>query len=241
MDIALWFGTVPTAAFSGNSFTLRVDATCEKQGYGVYFVVGKNTVQTTTSANLIGVFNTGTVPGCNTTSTVKNYTVTVTDSQKAQIQAGDFAIIVGAVGSGSGALSTQEVVSKVSIPYSLINLSYDPNGGAGSVSTQSVGLQSTLTTNSFTRSGYTFAGWNTVAGGTGTSYADGASATFSGDTTLYAQWTATPVSSPAAASSSSQTLANTGSSKAILLGMFGISTVLGLLMVAHSIRRRQRS
>ncbi len=45
-----------------------------------------------------------------------------------------------------------------------------------------------LNTNTFTRSGYTFNGWNTKANGSGTSYSDGASVNLSADTTLYAQW-----------------------------------------------------
>jgi len=48
-----------------------------------------------------------------------------------------------------------------------------------------------LDINTFTRSGYTFSGWNTSANGTGTSYADEVSFTMNilGDT-LYAQWSA---------------------------------------------------
>ena len=56
------------------------------------------------------------------------------------------------------------------------------------------GTAQALTANSFTRKGYTFAGWNTKADGSGTSYADKASvknlASTDGKTiTLYAQWT----------------------------------------------------
>ena len=55
------------------------------------------------------------------------------------------------------------------------------------------GQSANLNTNQYTRSGYDFTGWNTNAGGTGTSYADGASYTAptssAGQTvTLYAQW-----------------------------------------------------
>jgi len=41
-----------------------------------------------------------------------------------------------------------------------------------------------------TRAGYTFAGWDTVANGSGTDYAGGATYTLpnSGTNTLYAQW-----------------------------------------------------
>jgi uncharacterized repeat protein (TIGR02543 family) len=47
-----------------------------------------------------------------------------------------------------------------------------------------------LTANAFTRTGYSFAGWNTAANGSGTAYADAASYSFSASVTLYAQWTA---------------------------------------------------
>jgi uncharacterized repeat protein (TIGR02543 family) len=75
-----------------------------------------------------------------------------------------------------------------------IVITFDSNGGGAATNTQNVtNLSSTnLTSNSFTRSGYTFSGWNTVAGGTGTAYADGASITPNAAITLYAQWTAAP-------------------------------------------------
>ena len=52
-----------------------------------------------------------------------------------------------------------------------------------------------ITANAFTRTGYTFAGWNTQADGNGTSYSDKESVnnlitTNGGTMTLYAQWTA---------------------------------------------------
>ena len=46
----------------------------------------------------------------------------------------------------------------------------------------------TLPSNPFTYEGHTFTGWNTAADGSGTPYADGASVTLTGNTTLYAQW-----------------------------------------------------
>ena len=69
-------------------------------------------------------------------------------------------------------------------------LSYNANGGSGSMSSQTVteGQATKLKANTFTRTGYTFTGWNTKANGSGTSYSDGAYATFYGNTTLYAQW-----------------------------------------------------
>jgi uncharacterized repeat protein (TIGR02543 family) len=52
------------------------------------------------------------------------------------------------------------------------------------------------------RSGFTFAGWNTTANGSGTSYSQGSRLTINANTTLYAQWTpvapvlSTPAPSP---------------------------------------------
>ena len=50
------------------------------------------------------------------------------------------------------------------------------------------GESATLNANSFTRTGYTFSGWNTNADGSGTAYGDGASISPSSNVTLYAQW-----------------------------------------------------
>lgn len=76
-----------------------------------------------------------------------------------------------------------------------IAITFDPNGGAGSMEPMSVnpGVNNILSSNTFTREGYTFTGWNTKADGKGTGYADGAIVNFSANTTLYAQWTQNPV------------------------------------------------
>ena len=76
-------------------------------------------------------------------------------------------------------------------------VAFNANGGAGSMSSQAFtyGTAQNLTQNSFTRTGYTFAGWNTKEDGSGTSYSNKQSVsnltTTSGATvTLYAKWTA---------------------------------------------------
>lgn len=76
-----------------------------------------------------------------------------------------------------------------------ITITFDPNGGAGSMEPMSVnpGVGNKLTGNTFTRENYTFTGWNTAKDGTGMAYADGDTVNFSADTTLYAQWTQNPV------------------------------------------------
>ena len=73
---------------------------------------------------------------------------------------------------------------------------FNANDGSGSMSNQTFtyGTAQNLTANAFTRTGYTFAGWNTKADGSGTNYADKASvnslSTTNDETVnLYAQWT----------------------------------------------------
>jgi uncharacterized repeat protein (TIGR02543 family) len=73
-------------------------------------------------------------------------------------------------------------------------ITFDGNGfTGGSTSSQNINTASSanLTANGFTRSGYTFAGWNTASDGTGIFYADQESYTMgTTSVTLYAQWTA---------------------------------------------------
>lgn len=76
---------------------------------------------------------------------------------------------------------------------------FNANGGTGTMSNQSFTYGESakaLTTNAYTRSGYTFNGWNTAADGSGTSYTNGQSvqnltSEHEGTYTLYAQWTQT--------------------------------------------------
>ena len=76
-----------------------------------------------------------------------------------------------------------------------ITITFNANGGTGEMAAlmANPGYDKKLSSNTFTREGYTFTGWNTKADGTGTGYADGAIVNFSANTTLYAQWTQNPV------------------------------------------------
>ena len=72
-------------------------------------------------------------------------------------------------------------------------VTFDANGGTGSMTAQTSSAAANLTANSFTRTGYTFANWNTAANASGTSYNNQASYPFTASATLYAQWTANPL------------------------------------------------
>lgn len=90
------------------------------------------------------------------------------------------------VGGAWSAVQAPAVIS----PLLAKTVIFDSNGGISSMSNQLAGAATALSSNNFTLSDFTFAGWNTAADGSGTSYADGAIYSFTADTTLYAQWTA---------------------------------------------------
>ncbi len=72
------------------------------------------------------------------------------------------------------------------------DVTFNANGGSGSMSNLSITFDQSanLTVNAFTRTGYSFAGWNTESNGSGTSYADQASFSMTVEgQTLYAKWT----------------------------------------------------
>lgn len=93
---------------------------------------------------------------------------------------------------------TMTASATVTIPaLAPATITFDANGGSGTapsaISTY-VGVANTIPSNSLTRTGYTFNGWNTASDGSGTAYATGSTITPSGDVTLYAQWKTTYVS-----------------------------------------------
>ena len=103
---------------------------------------------------------------------------------------------------------SSEPVNEIPTPSSGITLyagwrantytvTFKANGGNGAMANQSFTYDTpqTLTANAFSCLGKTFAGWNTKADGTGTTYTDGQqisnlTADSNGVVTLYAQWTA---------------------------------------------------
>ena len=74
----------------------------------------------------------------------------------------------------------------------LYTITYNGNGHTGGTVPAAIdkkhGTSITLSSSTPTRTGYTFAGWNTKQDGTGTTYAKGATYSTNADVTLYAQW-----------------------------------------------------
>ena len=82
-------------------------------------------------------------------------------------------------------------IPTVTYTVSEYSLSYDANGGMGTMSAEAgvAGTTVTVAQNGFTRDNYTFTGWNTQADGKGDAYKPGDSFTLTDkDTVLYAQW-----------------------------------------------------
>ena len=96
---------------------------------------------------------------------------------------------VGAI-SGNTTYTAQFTENKYTIAF---NGNGNTGGSMSSITNVGYDDSKTLTANAFTRTGYTFNGWNTKADGSGTSYADKASvskltATNGATVTLYAVW-----------------------------------------------------
>lgn len=86
-------------------------------------------------------------------------------------------------------LQYKDIVFTYKLTYSI---NFDGNGATGgSMSSQTLeyGVAANLKSNQFSKTNYTFVGWNTKADGTGDSYSNNQSVTnLSPGTTLYAQW-----------------------------------------------------
>ena len=97
------------------------------------------------------------------------------------------------------------------------SIHFNSNGGSGTMGDQTVNEfePTALQSNTFTREGFVFEGWNTAIDGTGDYYADGASVTLLDDLTLYAQWeqlytiTLAAVENGSISASSSEAIAET--------------------------------
>jgi uncharacterized repeat protein (TIGR02543 family) len=81
-----------------------------------------------------------------------------------------------------------------SLPAGQFSITYLGNGNTGGTAPATDGPNATApktlaTAGSLVRTGFTFAGWNTRANGSGTAYAAGASYSTVANLTLYAQWT----------------------------------------------------
>jgi uncharacterized repeat protein (TIGR02543 family) len=126
----------------------------------------------------------------------------------------------------------QQQAPQVVTPVILFHaVNYLANGGEGSMQDQVSSIPQLLSSSSFTREGFTFAGWNTMADGSGETYVPGQSYAFAADLTLHALWTPVLVEEPVAveAEETLEELAETGadSMSTLLLGIGSAFAIAG--------------
>lgn len=109
----------------------------------------------------------------------------------------DQTVAIKTVLKGGGESTTSKCSESIYIPaLAPATITFNANGGSGTVPSAIntyVGVANTIPSNSLTRTGYAFNGWNTASDGSGTAYATGSTITPSGNVTLYAQWKTTYV------------------------------------------------
>ena len=125
------------------------------------------------------------------TKAIKSATYTWNRASTAQT------VAIKTVLKGGGESTTSKCSASIDIPaLEPVTITFNANGGSGTVPSAIntyVGVANTIPSNSLTRTGYTFNGWNTASDGSGTAYATGSTITPTGNVTLYAQWQTTYV------------------------------------------------
>ena len=94
----------------------------------------------------------------------------------------------GTTYSAGQTISITSNVTLYAIWIAVYTISFNANGGSGSIASIETEGALTIPSNAFTLSGYAFNGWNTSPDGTGTAYSAGQSITVTSDLTLYAVW-----------------------------------------------------
>ena len=144
------------------------------------------TGQTTVSGSIPSKKYTGVL-----TKAIKSVTYTWNRASTAQTKT------IKTVLKGYDESTTSSCSAKITIPaLAPATITFNANDGSGTVPSAIstyVGVANTIPSNSLTRTGYTFNGWNTASDGSGTAYATGSTITPSGNVTLYAQWKTTYV------------------------------------------------
>jgi uncharacterized protein (TIGR02145 family)/uncharacterized repeat protein (TIGR02543 family) len=134
-------------------------------------------------------------------STDSGSTITLSSMTRTGYNFGGWNTNSAGTGTNYAAGSSYKVTGNVTLyakwtAYPTYTVTYNGNGTTAnvpaSVSTDSGSTITLPNQGSMTRTGDNFGGWNTNSGGTGTSYAAGASYKVTGSVTLYARWTTYP-------------------------------------------------
>ncbi len=167
----------PTSVFIFNTTTTLITAASSQvvlingaQACNVFWQIGSSATLGA-SSTMIGHIIAAVSIGTGTTTTIDGQLIALT----------------GAVTLGGSSV----VNDACAIPSHTVTFDGNTSDG-GSTAVQTTNIAAALTSNGFTKSGYTFNGWNTVAGGGGVSYPNSGTYSFTSDLILYAQWTLIP-------------------------------------------------
>ena len=156
----------------------------------VNFVANNSSYGTVSVANRLVVRGTNYTTSGATVTLAGGRTVTATKTDAAGYTT-TFSNWTPASGTVNAATTITANFTRTANKYTI---SYNANGGTGSMATDTVTYNTNYTTkaNAFTRTGYTFKGWNEKADGTGTDWTSWIGKpwqwTYARNVTLYAQW-----------------------------------------------------
>ena len=176
--------TSTTSAIGVASGTWGPGTNCSWSDYGFVWSDGTTTTTPTVSNNKVQVGTSG-------TATSWTGSVTPSGSTSPTSWTTGHTYYVRAYGKNNNGSATYAYGNAWSFTPYLVT--FNKNDGGATTSTQYVqgGVSTPLTSNSFSRTGYNFNGWNTDADGTsGTGYTNGQNVSLSANLTLYAKWTA---------------------------------------------------
>jgi uncharacterized repeat protein (TIGR02543 family) len=138
----------------------------------------------------------------------------------------EFAIRHNGFDADTGSLAYQLTVPNQTV-------SFDANGGSGTMVDQLASSSTALTPNTFTRNGYYFDGWNTAANGGGTNFDDEANYDFVANATMYAKWRAIPLT-PTAVMSIQVPVGQSIDNAPVALEADGLKVNTGYTVTVHS-------
>ena len=182
----------------GEAVAYTASGTLGAQNTGVYvnlntvnFVANNSSYGTVSVANRLVVKGTNYTTSGATVTLAGGRTITATKTDAAGYTT-TFSNWTPASGTVNAATTITANFTRTANKYTI---SYNANGGTGSMTTDTVTYNTNYTTkaNAFTKTGYTFKGWNEKADGTGTDWTSWIGKpwqwTYTRNVTLYAQWT----------------------------------------------------
>ena len=199
--VSLKAGLISDAAGNTNAAVTSGNVTVNGRTYTVTFTKGSNVSaisSTSSSCTTTGSSLTCTIGTYPTITAATGYSASTWYDSTAKKDTG-----IASGGSGSGYAISQNTTMTAQAKANTYTISYNANGGSGTMAstTATYGSTTTISANTFTKSGYSFAGWTTNSDGSddgygwtnwsGTwKYVNGQYGISGGKLVLYARWSA---------------------------------------------------